>query len=462
MKARRREGEEARAVLAAMATDRTVLSRVAGQWTMEGLFDAPWANLVGGWMVDYLRKYGDVPNGQLRDIYTDWSRTTKMPEETVRGVERFLLAAAREQENDGQKNSDWQLDRAAKYFAAVKVRRAIQRAEELEELGKPAEAFEELANLKRIEMGEDSVCRVVSDYDAWRQAYDQERQDSLIYYPGKLQGFLGKWLNRDSLYAFMAPDKTGKSVFLLDLAYRAVRNRCRVAYFDVGDNSQDQVLRRLGARALRVPSVENFKSKLRIPVSVDRDGEISTETREFDGPPTQRAAYNAVKKTCRGIDRLWICCRPNTSTSVDDISAKLSSWERELRWVPDVLVIDYADILAPPYGVRDTLDQIDETWKALRRMSQEKHCLVVTATQSSAAAYGDKAKVLRKQHFSGRKTKLAHVNGMIGVNVSENDRKNGVARLNWIVRREGRFRESYQAVVAGCWEWYEPVRRVAE
>ena len=118
--------------------------------------------------------------------------------------------------------------------------------------------------------------------------------------------------------------------------------------------------------------------------------------------------------------------------------------------MPDVVVIDYADILAPPKGVADPLVQIDETWKALRRMSQDFHCLVLTASQSNAAAYGEKQSILGRKHFSGRKTKLAHVNGMIGLNSTEKESVHDIQRWNWVVQRKGKYRESRCCTVVGC------------
>ena len=139
----------------------------------------------------------------------------------------------------------------------------------------------------------------------------------------------------------------------------------------------------------------------------------------------------------------------------------LRDWARE-DWVADVVVIDYADILAPPAGVRDTLDQIDLTWRQLRRMSQEMHALVLTATQASALAYGSKVKGLGKQHFSGRKTKLAHVNGMVGLISNPEDSKKGIIRVNWVVRRRGRFNENSLMPVAGCLDLAAPFIRTPE
>ena len=105
------------------------------------------------------------------------------------------------------------------------------------------------------------------------------------------------------------------------------------------------------------------------------------------------------------------------------------------------------------------LREIDETWKALRRLSQQRHCLVVTATQANALAYGDGSKLLTRKNFSGRKTKLAHVNGMIGIVRNEQEIDTGRCRVNWIVRRSQHFNEHRACRVAGCYAIASPAMK---
>ena len=76
-------------------------------------------------------------------------------------------------------------------------------------------------------------------------------------------------------------------------------------------------------------------------------------------------------------------------------------------------------------------------WKALRRLSQEKHCLVMAPTQADAASYD--AYTLTAKNFSEDKRKLGHVTGMLGLNQIEEEKVAGIMRLNWIVLREAPF-----------------------
>jgi len=298
-----------------------------------------------------------------------------------------------------------------------------------------------------VELGVGATINPATDYDVWMRAFDKEEDRPLISYPRQLDSFLGRSMVRGKLIAWMGPDKVGKSFWLLDAAFRAVKNRRRVAYFDVGDMDEDDVLLRLGSRVSRIPhkgQLGHWHPKLVTP-----NGEMERERKKHKRLLSGAEAFRACKKSFRGLDVFRLRCFSNSTIDVYGIMSVLQGWERE-GWVADVVVIDYADILAPPAGVRDTLDQIDTTWKQLRRLSQEMDCLVLTATQSNADAYQNKSKVLGRRHFSGRKTKLAHVNGMLGINMTSGEKEVEVTRLNWVVRRDGPFTEQLYQTVAGC------------
>ena len=118
--------------------------------------------------------------------------------------------------------------------------------------------------------------------------------------------------------------------------------------------------------------------------------------------------------------------------------------------MPDVIIIDYADILAPEpnTGQLNIRDQINSTWKALRRLSQEKHCLVIAPTQADAASYNQTLLDLR--NFSEDKRKLSHVTGMLGLNQTKEEKGRGIMRLNWIVLREDNFQTDRCLYVGQC------------
>jgi len=132
-----------------------------------------------------------------------------------------------------------------------------------------------------------------------------------------------------------------------------------------------------------------------------------------------------------------------------DIENKVKEYG-EQGWPVDVLVIDYLDELAaePHSKNMDKRDQITENLSVLRRIALRYHCLVVTASQTASTAYSDKW-VIRKGDFSENKLKNAKVSGMIGINQTDDEKRVGVSRLNWVVLRDGHWTETQVVWCAG-------------
>ncbi|MDR0611058.1 MAG: hypothetical protein LBG58_13180 [Planctomycetaceae bacterium] len=272
--------------------------------------------------------------------------------------------------------------------------------------------------------------------------------------------FFGDSFSRDSLIGFLAAEKSGKSMMLLDIAWRAVREKHKVAFFEVGDMSQNQVMLRLMAHITGIPK-KHGRYKYPTSLRVDRkhNVEISHDERKIK-EGEELSADDAISE-CRKLlkkhgdnEFFRLSVHPNNSIGVLGIESRLDMWERS-GWMPDVIVIDYADLLIPPNTRQEKRYQVDETWKQLRGLSQSRHCLVVTATQADAASY--RAKILDKSNFSESKTKLAHVTGMIGINASQSDRDKYIRRLNWIVRREAEYNELECLYIAGCLAMCRPM-----
>lgn len=452
MKTEKFDNKNIRRILTGMITDDSVCAHVSSQWTPEGLFDSDWCNLVGGWCVRYHRKYSKAPGENIASIFDSWAAKPNVQESTIETIEGFLRSLSAEYLDRTAEPSDYILDLAGEYFNKVRIEREIEIAKIELQSGKVERAQERLRNCKRVELGKDSYIQPLVDYSIWEESFDGERRNPLVTYPGPAGKWLGDVFVRGEFYAFLACEKCGKTTFLIDFVYRSILRRNRVAYFDTGDSSEEEAIIRLACRATERAEWSGFYD---FPIDLSDDMEVIKETKELDAVDALDS-FRQLRKAARFPEAFRIVAYPNSTASIDTIDNTLDSWEKD-GWRPDVVVIDYADILAPPSNVVDPLEQIDETWARMRRMSQARHCLVLTATQAKATAYGHKG-LLGRQHFSGRKTKLAHVNGMIGINVTEEEREIQAARLNWVVRRKERDRRTKRWVnIAGCYDVHNPL-----
>ena len=432
MKVHSHENKHSRRILAAMIHDPTVAARIASKWQPQGLFASRCENMLAGWCVEHVNTYGKPIGRDVLTTFDQWAMGPGRNQEAMIGLIEKLLGHVMDEH--GRESADYVIDLAGRLFNEVRMRRVKEVVETHLEAHDPDAAWEEWMKVSRVELGTGALFKPGEDLEGWREIFDMSQVKPLITYPGKLGEFFADELARDSFVVFMASSKRGKSFWLLDLAYRGARQRNRVAYFEAGDLSHRQIKRRMAQRALRRPGRQAGSHD--IPTSFpNREEPPKTESRRLE-PVTASETHREWRKVQREMDLFRLSCHSNSSLSTQMIASMLQDWARE-DWVVDVVVIDYADILAPPKGVEAVRDQINESWKHLRRISQDLHCLVVTATQADAKSYD--RNLLGRSNFSEDRRKHDHVTAMIGINVTDDDKKKEVSRLNYIERRGDAF-----------------------
>ena len=465
MQVEKRSGYEERAILTGMIVDNSVLGSVTSEWK-EG-FGSKWSNMIGQWCVDYFLKYGKAPGPAIEAIFSSWaSSQPKDNSKIVDTIERFLESLNSEYVKLRRRsNTAYIIDMAAEHFDKIKLQRLRDDIEGDLDRGDIAQSLKRISGFNQSTIGQGKGVDLFSNQEAVKQALqEKDEQDLLIRMPQGLGKFFGDSLERDGFIALQGPEKRGKTWWLIELAWRAMLQRRRVAFFEVGDMSQDQLVKRLLIRASglpRKPGKYEYPTKLEFNRDEDTfEIDFESEIREFDTGVNWQSAWKAMqriqqKKLKTKEPLLRISTHPNSSITADGVRAILTQWERD-GWAADVVVVDYADILAPPAGTADTRDQINQTWKLLRRISQEHHCLVITATQADAGSYN--RETLSRMNFSEDKRKYAHVTGMVGLNASNDEKDQGRMRLNWLALREGEYSERRCCHVAGVFSFGSPRR----
>lgn len=431
-------------VLAGMIIDAAVCSRIASKWKEEGLFNSRWQNIVAGWTIKHLKKYHEPLGPQTVEArFQTWAAKSKS-ESTIKAMEKFL------NQFDGifcervtAMSSEYILDLAGDVFEKIRLRGVVDLVETDLDVDNVRKASERLSRSLKIELGVGSLFRPGVDYERWRKAFEADQVQSLIKYPGKLGEYIGDDFCRDAFVSFLGATGVGKSFVLLDASFRGIRQHRRVAFFECGDMSESQFSRRMAQRALCRPKKD---STIQLPVDWEDTGIPVLKKDRRKGISLQEA-FKAWKKVQRKRDLFRLSCHPNSSINIEGIDSILQEWIRE-GWLPDVVAIDYADILAPPSGVKELRDQIDITWRHMRRMSQEYHCLVLTATQADTESY-DRVLITRR-NFSNDRRKNDHVTGMIGLNSTHEEKELGISRWNWLKRRDDAYNEKKTVTIAGC------------
>jgi replicative DNA helicase len=447
------EAKREKRVLTAMVMEPYVLSKVSVKWEPQGLFRSRWANVIGSWAVDWHRKYQTAPKSNIETVFQDWAEKNK-DETTITLVDNFLADLSDEYENEAEEVSPYYLvEMAGKLFNEIVLERIADEIKSNAQRGAVDRGFELISKLAKIELGVGAGIEPFKDMDAVRRSF-QASAEPLIRFDGDLAGFMNNQFGRDCFVSLIGKTGVGKTWWLMELALRAVKQRRRVAFFEVGDMSEAQIMKRLMVRITGVPL---YPQQVNVPVGIRKEENTAYPTfekRSFDMGLDEATAIKACEQFTRRHKKtlLKLSVHPNRSINVAGISDVLDTWERD-DWVPDVVVIDYADILAEPAGHKER-EAINETWMQLRGLSQKLHCLVLTATQGDAGSYT--AETIRRSNFNNDRRVNDHVTGMLGLNVTDPEKKLGITRLNWTKCREAPFNESQCCYVAGCLEIGRP------
>lgn len=442
-------------ILLSMITDPLVLAKLTHLWDGKvGPLSTPQANLIGSWCIRHFNKYSTSPNSALRHYFDKWTQKNRSEAETALMEQHLSWLSSKSWEDTPEMSSQQMIDEAADYIDSVKIRKLIELLTADMAVGDINKSRERLSTFVKTEIGEDESEEAFCDIEL--DAVFDTPEKSLITFDGDgisnpdlhgLKKFFMNELSPNHLIAFQAPEKGGKSFMLVEMAVQALLSRKRVAFFEVGDMSKRQVKIRFLTRIAECPYTSPdmiWPCKIRLPIGLQRpdEGEVIAKAqytiREFPDPLDKEKARTAwanfmEKKVGSKNSYLKLRVFPNFTCTVPMIAAKLFAWKLA-GWVPEVVIIDYADLLLSTSPHKDFRHSVNQTWGELRKLSQEHHCLVLTATQADAESY--RAETQDRRNFSEDKRKNSHVNGIVGINMTGKEREAGVMRLNWILGRD--------------------------
>lgn len=500
LKKKKHDSRDERMVLTGMIVSTDFLNEVQSICDPD-MLEARFAQTVARWCLEYWRAYSKAPGHNIEDIFHSRSRH-ELGEEETELIGDFLSGLSREYERADKFNVQYALDKAEGLFATRALDALANDLKSALASGDRATAENRVAEFRLVRRPSSGGVDPYTNQEAIYDAFEKSPKP-LVTLPGAVGQLMNHFLTRDSLVGLMGMEKIGKTFLLYDIARRAARRNCNVAVFAAGDLSEDQSIRRFAVTLTGRNYMKQFSGKITEPIADclhNQQNDCSKKQRPniegmgFEDPPNtkdeviaaapqgyipctfcskfgRRGDYSfapyyrevdtgeplswrqalAAGKKFMGKNRAFkLSTHANNTLSVAGIQAQLDLWETFEGFVPDVIVIDYADILTHDGRVADARHGENEKWKALRALSQTRHCLVVTATQSDAGAYG--AQSLGLKNFSEDKRKYSHVSAMCSLNQTPREKRLGLMRIGVLLAREGDFDPEREAIVLRCLE----------
>jgi hypothetical protein len=434
------------------------------------------------WVMDYYDVHKEAPGQHIQDIYL--TEQQKLKPEEGQLIQEYLSNLSRTYELETQVNWEFQYDRIRAYCRQKSLQVIAQKITTAAESGKVDQAEEMIREYR-------NVSKKTSEwYDPLNpevvKASLKEKERGLFKFKGALGELFG-WIHRGWTIALMGPPKRGKTSWFVEFAIQIIMLfRLRVAFVSLEMSQTDMEIKFLRA----VSASPDNPGEYRIPVwdcLKNQDGTCQLEQRASsvqlmdEGAPIPESAasgqyvpcthckdtagwdehyspsswYTSIAKTQTiygegestarklanflGHNTIRFRCYPRFSVTLDEIESDLDDLIYNEGFIPDVVILDYLDIVNMGASKEQGRDRYDEVWKQFTRMSGEKKWVGITGTQGNKKSITSQS--TQQEHITEDMRKLAHVDMLIGLSQARfsgrSEKSLGRMRLGLLLFRHG-------------------------
>ena len=448
---------------------------------------SPYVRTVARWALDYFRQYAEAPNREIETIYQAEKQNLKDTEREL--IESFLASISAEYERQEQFNWRYVLDKTLEYFRRRSLEVLFDRAKGLLSRGKLDAAEREVRSYTEV------VLRLSGAEDPFKVEVVRDvlaaEKNVLFQLSGAVGELVGS-LERDWLVGVIGSMKRGKSWMLQEIALQAMMSKLRVLFVSL-EMSKEKITRRFYQQIVGkawqageywVPVMDCVKNQYGLCDKSERKSKKSAlgEGERLDHPIQVRGyrpctvcredeelrgefqpavwwrklkqredlKIKEVERKVVAFNRMFgrsmrVVVYPTFTARASDVERELELLEQVEGFEPDVVVIDYADIFADEDRKLSERGNVDLLWKKLKRMASERHILVVTATQGNRRSI--QKKVVEQVDVSEDIRKLAHVDVMVALNQTPEEKEMKYMRVGLLAHRHKDFSLLRQVLV---------------
>lgn len=370
----------------------------------------------------YLDQYGVVAGEHIADLLEDRF------EDESKGILYQQILDSLFEIKDGI-NTKYVIDQLKSFVDTQHLKLAIQEAVEAINNGdidaaKSAISKSSETRLDTFDRG--SLLSDMAEDTSWLEELD-DPENRLNLGIAALDGW-GLVPQRQQMFLYMGKRKSGKSWFMIHCAKMAALQNWKALVITL-EMSEQQYKKRI-AQALY--SMPNSERTVRISdIEKDEYGDfIGLGSYQLSDRPslnTDEGADHIRKKSQKIKGKLNSIVKsfPQRSLSAEGLKAYMDGLEQIHGFVPDVLIIDYPDIMKlSPNNLRLETSAL---YSDLRGIAQERNCALVVASQTNRDSDNNKTKT--DSDAAEDISKVNHSDTVITYNQTKSESKLGLARL---------------------------------
>ena len=413
------------------------------------LFQVPQYRKIVQWIIDFYDKYEVAPGDHLKEMF--YFYRDKLRDDEINLIEESINLLQGNAESL-QKNFSYEIyfDKAFNYLSKqslIELSARLKGYAERGEITRAEHTLSEFSQLKRdIGQGLDPI----NDPDIEEKLFSED-QNEMFTIPGALgKAIIGT--GRGELMGIAGAAKAGKSYLLMEFAKYALIEGLKIAFFSL-EMTDIQCARRFYSNYIRGSFMPIDEPKI---VPYIKEGEI---VHDWIKPHLieRNDIYREKNRIKMSIGTGGIRFFDTTSSgcTLSDIYQKIDNLRYFEEWDPEVVIIDYADIIESESKHLAGYEQENEKWKLMKReIAQKRNCFCISASQLTRDAL-DAVKTGIK-HTAGSVRKFDHVSVWLSLSINEFERKAGLARCT-VQGRHGDFDTVDEILLTRCLSIGRPI-----
>lgn len=390
--------------------------------------EVSYIKIVAIWIKDYFQKFKEAPKKNIIKLYR--SHIDELKDESLQeNILTFIEKLDKDYDSIKVSNEDFAIQNAIKYLKARSLKNFSEDIDSYIASGDIEKAENCVTKFRKVEIASGEGVSLLEDSDIITESFTEE-QDLLFAYPGDFGRLIGD-IHREDFIAFLAPMKAGKTFQLIDFGIEALKNNLKVVMYSL-EMSRTNMIKRVWTALsgqitkdieIEVPYFEEDGDKWRI--------EKKVVNKKASSVLEVKKKQTSLKRLFRG-GAFRIYAEPAYSMTVESLENKLDDLAYE-GFYPDVIIIDYADIMAPS-DKNEYRQQIDGIWKRLRALAQKRKAVVVTASQTNRGAI---SREVEAEDVAEDIRKISHVTSMVAISKTKYCKQNKLAIFSQMAIREG-------------------------
>jgi replicative DNA helicase len=406
-----------------------------------------YARILAEWIKDYFDDYGVAPQKDIMKLYR--ARAEELRDDSLQeNVLSFIRNLDEHYDEKKISNVDFAVSQSVQYLKKRSLNDLAETISANIALDDVEKAESVLTKYKCVESSETSGISLLHDSESIADSFLNE--NTLLFEVGGAFGkVLGK-IHREDFVAFLAPMKRGKSWALLNMAVESLKNGLKVVFVSL-EMSQEEMTKR--AWSSLSGQLSEDKEDIDYPYFVENSDTAKPWKIEYKKISRKAVSIADIGRKQKNMIRMFrggdirIISAPAYGWSVERVDAEIEKLSQKDGYNPDVIIIDYADILAPSEK-GEYRNQLDGIWKRLRGLAQRRKAVVFTATQSTREGLSSD---VGATSIAEDIRKLAHVTCMVALNQNKIEKEQKVMRLSQLAIREG-SPETKDALCLQCYD----------